>query len=68
VTPTAVLRDNCILKALSVLILAGVPICRNVPYDMQNRIPVISDFNIAIIPIHLVVFGILKDKERSILN
>jgi hypothetical protein len=63
-----VLRDNRVLKALSALILAGFPICRNVPYDMQNRFPVISDFNIAIIPIHLAVFGILKYKKRSILN
>jgi len=52
-TPSAVLRDSLLLKALSVLILAGVSIRQNVPYDTQKKIPVISDLNIAIIPTHL---------------
>jgi hypothetical protein len=68
VIPSAVFRDSRLLRALPVLILAGVSICRNVPYDIQNKIPVISDFNIAIIPNHREVFEILKYKYRTILN
>ena len=32
-TPSAVLHDRRLLKALPVLILAGVSICGNVPYN-----------------------------------
>jgi hypothetical protein len=62
VTSSAALRDSLLLKALPVLTLDGVPICENVPFDIRNKIPVISDFNTALIPTHLAVFEVLKYK------
>jgi hypothetical protein len=65
VTPSAVLRDSHLLKVLPVLILAGVSICQNEPYGIRNKIPVISDFNIAIISSHVAVSEIFEIQVKK---